>query len=115
MNIDVYSLHIKALEQKQNTSLIIIALELLFSPSILVFYIPMFHPFWSTHDYDFQGGITSSDLATKALEAQRAKVVGQALPGVPFWELGPESRHPGIPYIVFPGKAYLLYVCMDNR
>ncbi|CAA6664821.1 unnamed protein product [Spirodela intermedia] len=52
-----------------------------------------------------KGGITSSDLATKALEAHRAQVVGQALPGVPFWELGPESRYPGIPYIVFPGNV----------
>ncbi|KAH9610731.1 hypothetical protein KSS87_022866, partial [Heliosperma pusillum] len=49
-----------------------------------------------------KGGITSSDIATKALEAKRAKVVGQALAGVPLWELGPESRHPGVPYIVFP-------------
>lgn len=59
----------------------------------------------------FQGGITSSDLATKALEAKRAKIVGQALAGVPLWQLGPESRHPGVPYIVFPGKldCYFLY------
>ncbi|KAH9801736.1 Ketose-bisphosphate aldolase class-II family protein [Citrus sinensis] len=49
-----------------------------------------------------KGGITSSDIATKALEAKRAKVVGQALAGVPLWELGPESRHPGVPYVVFP-------------
>ncbi|KAA8542841.1 hypothetical protein F0562_023993 [Nyssa sinensis] len=52
-----------------------------------------------------KGGITSSDLATKALEAKRAKIVGQALAGVPLWQLGPESRHPGIPYIVFPGNV----------
>ncbi|KAK8525941.1 hypothetical protein V6N13_017024 [Hibiscus sabdariffa] len=52
-----------------------------------------------------KGGITSSDLATKALEAKRAKVVGQALAGIPLWELGPESRHPGVPYIVFPGNV----------
>ncbi|KAJ4713548.1 ketose-bisphosphate aldolase class-II family protein [Melia azedarach] len=52
-----------------------------------------------------KGGITSSDTATKALEAKRAKVVGQALAGVPLWELGPESRHPGVPYIVFPGNV----------
>ncbi|KAL8464350.1 hypothetical protein ACS0TY_034032 [Phlomoides rotata] len=52
-----------------------------------------------------KGGITSSDLATKALEAKRAKVVGQALAGVPLWQLGPESRHPGVPYIVFPGNV----------
>ncbi|XP_077232821.1 ketose-bisphosphate aldolase class-II family protein isoform X2 [Tasmannia lanceolata] len=52
-----------------------------------------------------KGGITSSDLATKALEAKRAQVVGQALAGVPLWQLGPESRHPGVPYIVFPGNV----------
>ncbi|KAG6675893.1 hypothetical protein I3842_15G128500 [Carya illinoinensis] len=52
-----------------------------------------------------KGGITSSDLATKALEAKCAKIVGQALPGVPLWQLGPESRHPGVPYIVFPGNV----------
>jgi ketose-bisphosphate aldolase len=52
-----------------------------------------------------KGGITSSDTATKALEAKRAKIVGQALAGVPLWQLGPESRHPGVPYIVFPGNV----------
>ncbi|KAH6781861.1 ketose-bisphosphate aldolase class-II family protein [Perilla frutescens var. hirtella] len=52
-----------------------------------------------------KGGITSSDLATKALEAKRARVVGQALAGIPLWQLGPESKHPGIPYIVFPGNV----------
>ncbi|XP_057973256.1 uncharacterized protein LOC131161483 [Malania oleifera] len=52
-----------------------------------------------------KGGITSSDLATKALEAKQAKIVGQALAGVPLWQLGPESRHPGVPYIVFPGNV----------
>ncbi|KAG5536078.1 hypothetical protein RHGRI_023758 [Rhododendron griersonianum] len=52
-----------------------------------------------------KGGITSSDLATKALEAKCAKIVGQALAGVPLWQLGPESRHPGVPYIVFPGNV----------
>jgi uncharacterized protein YgbK (DUF1537 family) len=54
---------------------------------------------------DIQGGITSSDLATKAMGAQRAEVAGQALPGVPLWLLGPGSRHPSIPYIVFPGNG----------
>lgn len=51
-----------------------------------------------------QGGITSSDTATKALEVKCAKIVGQAMAGVPLWQLGPESRHPGVPYIVFPGE-----------
>ncbi|KAH9321667.1 hypothetical protein KI387_016306, partial [Taxus chinensis] len=52
-----------------------------------------------------KGGITSSDLATKAMGARRAEVAGQALAGVPLWQLGPESRHPGVPYIVFPGNV----------
>ncbi|KAL8239684.1 hypothetical protein R6Q59_016251 [Mikania micrantha] len=52
-----------------------------------------------------KGGITSSDIATKALEAKRAKIVGQALAGVPLWQLGPESKYPGVPYIVFPGNV----------
>ncbi|XP_078159661.1 ketose-bisphosphate aldolase class-II family protein isoform X2 [Carex rostrata] len=52
-----------------------------------------------------KGGITSSDLATKALNAKCATVIGQALPGVPLWQLGPESKHPSVPYIVFPGNV----------
>jgi len=52
-----------------------------------------------------KGGITSSDLATEALGVKRAEVLGQILPGVPVWRLGPESRHPGMPYVVFPGNV----------
>ncbi|MEM7342651.1 MAG: four-carbon acid sugar kinase family protein [Chloroflexota bacterium] len=52
-----------------------------------------------------KGGITSSDVATKGLNVRRAMVRGQILPGIPLWELGPESRYPGIPYIVFPGNV----------
>ena len=52
-----------------------------------------------------KGGITSSDLATKALGIRRAMVMGQILPGVPVWQAGNESRHPGMPYIVFPGNV----------
>ena len=52
-----------------------------------------------------KGGITSSDVATQGLDVQRALVRGQILPGVPVWQLGPESRHPGMPYIVFPGNV----------
>jgi uncharacterized protein YgbK (DUF1537 family) len=52
-----------------------------------------------------KGGITSSDLATKALAVKRANVRGQILPGIPLWELGAESRHPGLTYIVFPGNV----------
>ena len=52
-----------------------------------------------------KGGITSSDVATKALNIQRAMVLGQLLPGIPVWQAGAESRYPDIPYIVFPGNV----------
>lgn len=52
-----------------------------------------------------KGGITSSDLATKALEMRRAWVLGQLLPGVPVWRGEKESRYPGMPYVVFPGNV----------
>jgi len=52
-----------------------------------------------------KGGITSSDIATEALNVKRALVLGQILPGVPLWQLGPESRYPGLPYVVFPGNV----------
>eukprot|EP00192_Tetraselmis_astigmatica_P002253 CAMPEP_0117650246 /NCGR_PEP_ID=MMETSP0804-20121206/1438_1 /TAXON_ID=1074897 /ORGANISM="Tetraselmis astigmatica, Strain CCMP880" /LENGTH=1058 /DNA_ID=CAMNT_0005456107 /DNA_START=50 /DNA_END=3226 /DNA_ORIENTATION=+ len=52
-----------------------------------------------------KGGITSSDLATDAMAAKSALIVGQAAPGVPLWELGPGSRYEGMPYVVFPGNV----------
>ncbi len=52
-----------------------------------------------------KGGITSSDVATQGLGVKRALVLGQILPGVPVWQLGPESRYPGLAYIVFPGNV----------
>lgn len=52
-----------------------------------------------------KGGITSSDTATKALGIKRAVVLGQALPGVPVWRAGEESKWPGLAYIVFPGNV----------
>jgi uncharacterized protein YgbK (DUF1537 family) len=52
-----------------------------------------------------KGGITSSDIGTKALSARRALVLGQIRPGVPVWRLGSESRFPDMPYIVFPGNV----------
>jgi uncharacterized protein YgbK (DUF1537 family) len=52
-----------------------------------------------------KGGITSSDLATKALGVRRAMTLGQIVPGVPVWRLGPESRFPGLAYVVFPGNV----------
>jgi uncharacterized protein YgbK (DUF1537 family) len=52
-----------------------------------------------------KGGITSSDLATEALGVKAARVLGQAHPGVPVWRLGPDSRWPGTPFVVFPGNV----------
>ncbi len=52
-----------------------------------------------------KGGITSSDVATRALGIRRAWVLGQIQPGVPVWQAGPESLLPGVPYVVFPGNV----------
>ncbi len=52
-----------------------------------------------------KGGITSSDVATKALGIERATVLGQLLPGVPVWRAGEETRFPGLGYVVFPGNV----------
>lgn len=53
-----------------------------------------------------KGGITSSDAATKGLTMRRAKVLGQAAPGVPLWRCDEyTNRFPGVPYVVFPGNA----------
>lgn len=52
-----------------------------------------------------KGGITSSDIGTKALRVARAEVMGQIRPGIPVWRLGPESKFPGVPYVIFPGNT----------
>ncbi len=52
-----------------------------------------------------KGGITSSDIGTKALLVKRAVVLGQIQPGVPVWETDESSRFPGIPYVIFPGNV----------
>lgn len=52
-----------------------------------------------------KGGITSSDVGTKALLVKRANVLGQIRPGIPVWQTGEESRFPGTPYIIFPGNV----------
>ena len=52
-----------------------------------------------------KGGITSSDVGTKALGVRRAAVLGQIRPGIPVWMTGPESKFPGMPYIIFPGNV----------
>ena len=52
-----------------------------------------------------KGGITSSSIATQGLDVRRAMVPGQIMAGVPVWTLGPESRYPGLRYIIFPGNV----------
>lgn len=52
-----------------------------------------------------KGGITSSDIGTKALNVRRANVLGQIQPGIPVWQTSLESRFPHIPYIIFPGNV----------
>ncbi len=52
-----------------------------------------------------KGGITSSNVATKGLGVKRAMVLGPAIPGVPVWRLGSESRFPGMAYVIFPGDV----------
>lgn len=52
-----------------------------------------------------KGGITSSDVGTKALLVKRADVLGQIRPGIPVWQTGRESRFPGTPYVIFPGNV----------
>lgn len=52
-----------------------------------------------------KGGITSSDVGTKGLLVQKALVMGQVLPGIPVWKTGPESRFPGMSYVIFPGNV----------
>ena len=52
-----------------------------------------------------KGGITSSDIATRSLGIKKAIVVGSLLSGIPVWQTGPESKFPGMLYIVFPGNV----------
>ncbi len=52
-----------------------------------------------------KGGITSSDVGTKALAVRKARVMGQVKKGIPVWMTGPESKFPGMPYIIFPGNV----------
>ena len=52
-----------------------------------------------------KGGITSSTVGTEALGVKRANVLGQIRPGIPVWQTGPESKFPGIPYVIFPGNV----------
>ncbi|MBQ4576382.1 MAG: hydroxyacid dehydrogenase, partial [Firmicutes bacterium] len=52
-----------------------------------------------------KGGITSSDVGTKALRVRRANVMGQIRPGIPVWQTRSESKFPNTPYVIFPGNV----------
>ena len=52
-----------------------------------------------------KGGITSSDVGTKALKVKKANVLGQICLGVPVWETGEDSKFPGMAYVIFPGNV----------
>ncbi len=52
-----------------------------------------------------KGGITSSDVGTKALSVKKANVLGQIQPGIPVWQTGEESKFPATPYVIFPGNT----------
>ena len=52
-----------------------------------------------------KGGITSSDLATKGLGAEKALILGQIIPGVPVWKMDVRTKFPEIIFVVFPGNV----------
>ena len=60
-----------------------------------------------------KGGITSSDVGTKALQVQKAQVMGQIKPGIPVWMTGSESKFPHMPYVIFPGNVGEEYTLRD--
>lgn len=51
-----------------------------------------------------KGGITSSDIGTRALKVEKALAAGQIEPGVPVWKTDENSRFPQMPYVIFPGN-----------
>jgi len=52
-----------------------------------------------------KGGVTSSDMATKALGIRHATVLGALLPGVPVWRAVASERWGTVPLVVFPGNV----------
>lgn len=52
-----------------------------------------------------KGGITSSDVGTRALHVKRAIVMGQIKPGVPVWRTDLTSKFPNMPFVIFPGNV----------
>lgn len=53
-----------------------------------------------------KGGITSHDLAVRALGMRRGRAIGQLFPGqISVWDPGPDSVRPNVRYVVFPGNV----------
>ncbi len=52
-----------------------------------------------------KGGITSSDVGTKALGVKCATVLGQIRPGIPVWLTDEGSKYPRTAYVIFPGNV----------
>ena len=52
-----------------------------------------------------KGGITSTDIATKGLLAEKAMILGQIIPGVPVWQMDRKSKFPDLIFVVFPGNV----------
>lgn len=52
-----------------------------------------------------KGGITSSDIGTKALKVRKANVLGQIQPGIPVWQTEATSKFFKTPYVIFPGNT----------
>ena len=52
-----------------------------------------------------KGGITSSDIVTKAFQVKRVQVLGQIIPGVSVWTLDDCRQFPGLLFMPFPGNV----------
>jgi uncharacterized protein YgbK (DUF1537 family) len=52
-----------------------------------------------------KGGITSSDIVTKALGIKKALVLGQLYPGIPVLTVSSPEKYTNLPIIIFPGNV----------
>ena len=52
-----------------------------------------------------KGGVTSHEIASRALGMREARVAGQLVPGASVWIGAADSRWPGLPLVIFPGNV----------
>ena len=52
-----------------------------------------------------KGGMTTYNIASRALGVRRAIGLGQIAPGIPVWRLTGDSRSAGMPLVLFPGNV----------